>query len=268
MSSPLITLLTDFGLQDGYVASMKGVILGICPDAKLIDITHLIAPQNVRSAAFVLYSSYEYFPEAAIHLTVVDPGVGTERAAIAIRAGSCFFVGPDNGVFSLALKKQTWWEARKLENSDFRKRPLSSTFHGRDLFAPAAAHIARGVPFDALGPTCDPAVTEWSEPIIDKGEIQGEVIHIDRFGNAITNVMLETLETRGPVKKWTVKAGNTVLDSIELTYGSVGAGEALALGGSNGFIEVAVNGGNAASELGLAQGTCVSFRLLRSRKSR
>jgi hypothetical protein len=267
VSSPLITLLTDFGLQDGYVASMKGVILEICPDAKLIDITHLIAPHDVRSAAFVLCSCYEYFPKGAIHLAVVDPGVGTERGAIAIRTGSCFFVGPDNGVFSLVLKKQAPWEARKLENRHFRKNPLSCTFHGRDLFAPAAAHIARGVPFDALGPLLDPTVVQWSEPIIGKGEVKGEVIHIDRFGNAIVNVMLETLEIQGPVKEWTVEAGKTVLNSIELTYGTAGAGEPLALTGSNGFIEIAVNRGNAASELGLAQGTRVSFRLSSSRKS-
>ncbi len=267
MSSPLITLLTDFGLQDGYVAGMKGVMLEICPDAKLIDMTHLIAPHNIRSAAFVLLSSYEYFPKGAIHLAVVDPGVGTERGAIAIRAGSYFFVGPDNGVFSLVLKKETLWEARDLENSQFRKTPLSSTFHGRDLFAPAAAHIARGVPFGSLGPPRDPAVAEWSEPIIGKGDVRGEVIHIDRFGNAIVNVRLETLETQGPGNKWTVKAGEKVLNSIENTYGRVRAGEALALTGSSSFIEIAVNRGNAASELGLVQGTGVSFRLSSSSKS-
>ncbi len=267
MSRPLITLLTDFGLHDGYVASMKGVILGICPHAKLVDISHLIAPQNVRSAAFVLCSSYEYFPPGTIHLAVVDPGVGTERGAIAIRTGSCFFVGPDNGVFSLILKKEARWEARKIENSQFRRSPLSSTFHGRDLFAPAAAHIARGVQFATLGPPCDPIFVEWGEPIIGEGEVKGEVIHVDRFGNAIINVMRETLETQGPVEKWIINAGETVIEAIELTYGRVRAGEALALTGSNGFIEIAVNQGNAASELGLAPGTEVTFRLSNSRKS-
>ena len=267
MSPPLITLLTDFGLQDGYVASMKGVILGICPDAKLVDISHLIAPQNVRSAAFVLCSSYGYFPPGTIHLAIVDPGVGTERGAIAIRAGSCFFVGPDNGVFSLVLKKEARWESRRLENRQFRRNPLSSTFHGRDLFAPAAAHIARGVRFDTLGPACAPTPVEWGEPMIGEAEVEGEVIHIDRFGNAITNVMRETLETRGPVDKWTIEAGETTIDSIELTYGRVRAGEVLALSGSSGFIEIAINQGNAASELGLPQGTKATFRLSNSRKS-
>jgi len=267
LSRPLITLLTDFGLQDGYVASMKGVILGICPDANLVDISHLIAPRNVRSAAFVLYSSYGYFPPGTIHLAVVDPGVGTERRAIAIRTGSCFFVGPDNGTFSLVLGKEVKWEARKLENRQLQLSPLSSTFHGRDLFAPAAAHIAQGVPFDAFGPLCDPELVEWGEPVIEKGEVRGEVIHIDRFGNAITNVMRKTLETQGPVEKWLIDTGEMTIKPIEPTYGRVGAGEVLALTGSSGFIEIAINKGNAASELGLAQGTKAIFRLANSRKS-
>jgi S-adenosylmethionine hydrolase len=267
LGSPLITLLTDFGLQDGYVACMKGVILEICPDAKLVDISHLIAPCNVRSAAFVLYSSYAYFPRGTIHLAVVDPGVGTERGAIAFRTGPGFFVGPDNGLFSLVLRKEALLEARRIENRQFRRSPLSSTFHGRDLFAPAAAHIARGVPLEAIGPLCDPAFVEWSEPIIGDAEVKGEVIHIDRFGNAIINVTRQTLESRGPLEKWTISAGKTAIYSIEQTYGRVRAGEALALTGSSGFIEIALNQGNAALELGLAQGTKVTFRLSNSRKS-
>jgi hypothetical protein len=267
LSSPVITLLTDFGLQDGYVACMKGVILEICPDAKLVDISHLIDPFNVRSAAFVLCSSYVYFPRGTIHLAVVDPGVGTERGAIAIRTAQGFFVGPDNGLFSLMLQKETFPEARRIDNGQFGRSPLSSTFHGRDLFAPVAAHIARGVPFEILGPPCDPAFVEWGEPVIGDGEVKGEVIHIDRFGNAIINVMGVTLETLGPFGKWTISAGKTEIDSIEQTYGRVRAGEALALTGSSGFIEIAVNRGNAALELGLAQGTKVTFRLSNFRES-
>ncbi len=261
MSSPVITLLSDFGLQDGYVASMKGVILKICPDAKLVDISHLIAPHSVRSGAFVLYASYEYFPHGTVHLAVVDPGVGTERGAIAIRTRSSFFVGPDNGLFSLVLRKETHWEARRLENRQFRRSPPSSTFHGRDLFAPAAARIARGIQFDTLGPACDPICPQWGEPMIGKDEVTGEVIHIDRFGNAIINVPGETLESRGPAEKWTITAGESTINSIQQTYGRVKTGEALALTGSTGFIEIAVNRGNAALELGLEEGTRVTFRL-------
>ncbi|MGO9316115.1 MAG: S-adenosyl-l-methionine hydroxide adenosyltransferase family protein [Syntrophobacteraceae bacterium] len=263
MNPPIITLLTDFGLQDGYVASMKGVILGICPDAKLVDISHLVAPRDVRSGAFVLYTSYEFFPQGTIHLAVVDPGVGTERSPIAIRAKSCFFVGPDNGLFSFVLK-ETGWEARRLENRQFWKSQLSSTFHGRDLFAPVAAHIARGAHFDDLGPSCDPVLAQWGEPIVGKGQVEGEVIHIDHFGNAIINVMRETLEKQGPAEKWTTSAGKTVIHSIQQTYGRVSAGKALALTGSSGLIEIAVNHGNAASELGLRSGTKVTFRLSKS----
>jgi S-adenosylmethionine hydrolase len=244
---------------------MKGVMLEICPDAKLVDISHLIAPQSVRSGAFVLYTSYEFFPQGTIHLAVVDPGVGTERAAIAIRAKSCFFVGPDNGLFSFILKKEIGWEARRLENLQFSRSPLSSTFHGRDLFAPVAAHIARGVQFDALGPPGDPIFAQWGEPIVREGEVKGEVIHIDRFGNAIINVLCDTLEKQGPAEKWTTSAGKTEINSIQQTYGRVPAGEALVLTGSSGFIEIAVNQGNAASELGLRPGTRVTFRLSESR---
>ncbi|MGO9020329.1 MAG: S-adenosyl-l-methionine hydroxide adenosyltransferase family protein [Syntrophobacteraceae bacterium] len=261
MSPPIITLLTDFGLMDGYVASMKGVILNICPDAKLVDISQLIAPHNVRSGAFVLYACYDYFPHGTIHLAVVDPGVGTERGAVAIRTGSCFLVGPDNGLFSLILRKETGWEARMLENRHYRRSPLSSTFHGRDLFAPAAAHIACGVPFDTLGPACDPVSPHWGEPSIGKGVVNGEIIHIDRFGNAITNVLSETLEKQAPLEKWTITAGKSAISSIEQTYGRVGTGEPLALTGSTGFIEIAINQGNAASELELDPGAKVAFRL-------
>lgn len=263
MNSHIITLLTDFGLQDGYVASMKGVILQICPDAKLVDISHLIAPQSVSSGAFVLRACYEYFPHGTVHLAVVDPGVGTGRGALAIRIRTCFFVGPDNGLFSLILRKETGWEARKLDNPQFRRSPLSSTFHGRDLFAPAAAHIACGVRFDTLGPLCDPVSPHWEGPIIGRGEVKGEVIHIDRFGNAITNVPSETLEKQGPVGKWTITAGKSEINSIERTYGRVRTGEPLALTGSTGFIEIAVNQGNAASELELGLGAIVTFRLSR-----
>lgn len=267
MSSPIITLLTDFGLRDGYVACMKGVMLGICPDAKLVDISHLIDPQNVRSGAFVLFTCYEFFPQGTVHLAVVDPGVGTERPAIAIRTKACFFVGPDNGLFSLILKKEIGWEARRLENLQLSTRPMSSTFHGRDLFAPVAAHIARGVQFEALGPRWDPILAQWGEPIVLEGEVQGEVIHVDRFGNAITNVLREILLKQGPAGKWTTSAGKTVIDSIRQTYGRVPVGEALAVTGSSGLIEIAVNQGNAASELGLRPGTRITFQLSKSRQS-
>lgn len=256
---PIITLLTDFGLRDGYVASMKGVILERAPDARLVDISHLVAPRDVRSAAFVLFTAHGCFPAGTVHLAVVDPGVGTSRRAIAVRTRSFFFVGPDNGIFSLVLKAEKGWEARSLENPEFHRKPLSSTFHGRDLFAPAAARIARGAPFHLFGPVCDPLLSEWSAPAHTAAGIEGEVIHIDHFGNCITNVTRKELETSAPADRYAVRLGAVVLPHILDTYGQVETGKALALVGSSGFIEIAVNGGSAEVQLGLRAGTKVLF---------
>lgn len=261
LSVPIITLISDFGLRDGYVASMKGVILGTAPDAKLVDISHEIPPQDVRSAAFVLLTCYECFPQGTVHLAVVDPGVGTERKSIAVRSRSGFFIGPDNGIFSFVLSRETGWEARSLENEGLWRKPSSATFHGRDIFAPVAARLARGIPFDLLGPVCSPAVLEWSFPVAENGEVRGEIIHIDRFGNCITNVTREALVTSGPLEGWTVYAGSVGIPSIMSTYGESSPGCALALVGSSGFVEVAVNQGNAASQLRLRPGTKISFYL-------
>lgn len=260
MNSPVITLLSDFGLQDEYVAVMKGVILAICPSARLVDITHLIAPQDVRSAAFVLHASYKYFPPGTIHLAVVDPGVGTDRRAVAIRIGAYYFVGPDNGLFSLILKKETGWEARWLKNDHFWRNPVGSTFHGRDIFAPVAAHLAESVPFHSLGTVCRPVCAPWGEPTVGNDLVKGEIIHIDRFGNAVTNVAAEDLEKMAPLNQWVVSAGKSTV-SIQRTYGVVPAGEALALAGSTGLIEIAVNRASAASKLKLHPGARVAFRL-------
>ena len=226
MAAPIITLTSDFGLSDGYVASMKGVILGIAPDAGLVDISHLIPPQEVRSAALVLATCYECFPAGTVHLAVVDPGVGTERRAIAVRTRSGFFVGPDNGIFSLVLAKETGWEARSLESEELWRKPVSGTFHGRDIFAPVAAGIARGVAFELVGPVCFPAVLEWSSPVVGRTEVEGEIIHIDRFGNCITNVTKEHLNATGPLESWCLRAGGIEIPSILETYreGSAGRG--------------------------------------------
>jgi len=261
---PIVTLLSDFGLQDGYVACMKGVILGIAPEVDLVDVSHLIAPQDVRSAGFVLFTAYRYFPPGTVHLAVVDPGVGTERKAIAVRTESGFFVGPDNGIFSLVLKNEAGFEARNLENADFQLRPLSSTFHGRDLFAPAAAHIARGASFDLLGPETAPMIAQWSSPVRGKSGIEGEIIHIDRFGNCITNVTLQEIAKVHLASAWRVKAGQGPELPLYDTYSRVQPGNALALAGSSGFVEIAVNRGNAALNLGLRIGTAVYFLLERA----
>lgn len=259
--TPVITLLTDFGLRDGYVASMKGVILGINQRATLVDISHLIPPQDVRSAAFVLFTTYEYFPDGTVHIAVVDPGVGTERRAIAVRTAAYVLVGPDNGIFSFILRKEKSWEARVLENPRFRRESVSMTFHGRDIFAPAAAYLTRGESFESLGPVCEPVTLPWSLPVIGSRQIEGEIIHIDHFGNAITNVSLKELEEQAPAENWAVHVGEIVLVSISPTYGRGRPGEVLALAGSSGFVEIAVNQGSAADALGLRTGGKVVFVL-------
>lgn len=261
MSKPIITFLTDFGLRDGYVASMKGVALSICPEAILIDISHEIPAQAIRSGAFVLASACTSFPRGAIHVAVVDPGVGTSRNAIIVRAADQLFIGPDNGLFSWVLRAAPEYEARSLANPAYRMQRVSPTFHGRDIFAPAAAHLARGAAFEDFGPPCTPLIEGWTTPASGIRHIQGEVIHIDRFGNAITNITskdLDRLSTNGdPLIVWTAEHR---IGPIERTYGDQPPGTVLALIGSLDHLEVAVTMGSCAHRLGLKIGDPVDIR--------
>ncbi len=258
MASPIITLLTDFGLQDGYVASMKGVILTICPQAAIIDITHAIPPQDIRSAAFVLHTVRSSFPRGTIHVVVVDPGVGTERKGIAIQTPGCMLIGPDNGVFSWVLRDTPPLGARSLENAQLQRPTVSATFHGRDVFAPAAAHLASGVALEALGPPCTPLVAEWSTPSLEAGALRGEVIHIDRFGNAITNITAKDLESfaAGP-GALCVRTKDRTIGPLSRTYGDRQPGRLLALIGSSDHLELAVNRGHCARSLDLKLGDLI-----------
>ena len=187
--NPIITLTTDFGVADGYVGTMKGVILGIVPDARLVDISHEITPQNVRQAAYVLYTAYPFFPPGTIHLAVVDPGVGGTRRPIALRTPKGYFVGPDNGILSYVMAREPVEALVELADPRYRLPHVSHTFHGRDVFAPAAAHLAAGVPIAALGPPVADPVT-FPPPRLEVGPdiITGEVLHADRFGNVITSI--------------------------------------------------------------------------------
>lgn len=240
---------------------MKGVILGISPDVTLVDISHLVLPGDIRSGAFVLLTSYYCFPRDTINLAVIDPGVGTSRRAIAVRTSSHYFVGPDNGIFSLVLAREKAWEARSLENPDLHRKPVSSTFHGRDIFASVAAHLAAGTSFDLVGPPCSPVSCEWSVPVVSPKTIRGEVIHIDSFGNAITNVTQELLNEQFPLEKWRAGAGKFSDIPILRTYGLSRPGSIISLAGSSGFMEIAVNEGDAASLLGLVAGSPVWFSI-------
>jgi S-adenosylmethionine hydrolase len=257
----VITVLTDFGLEDGYVAAMKGVIAGVAPEARVVDVTHLVPPQDVAFARFRLLTVAPFFPPGTIHLVVVDPGVGTARRAVAIqcRSGSCL-VGPDNGVLSGALEADPPLRAVELTDARFwRTASPSSTFHGRDVFAPVAANLARGVPLESLGRALPPEQLTTLELLSARtipGGAEGAVQAADHFGNLISNVP-GALLPGGSAWRASI-AGRTLLGAR--TYGDVPPGEVLALVGSHGFVEVAVNRGDARRALGAGVGDPVQIR--------
>jgi S-adenosylmethionine hydrolase len=253
----IITLLTDFGLQDGYVASLKGVILGICPEARLVDISHLVRPQDVRSGAFLLATAYRDFPPGTIHLAIVDPGVGTERRGLVLRTPQYFLVGPDNGLFSWVCRKEPEWEARALESSQYWRWPVSPTFHGRDVFAPVAAHLASGVPMEELGPPWEPHIAGWTTMVWSERSLRGEVIHVDHFGNIITNLDERTVEGFGPSEELVIEVQGTRIHGLRTTYGDQPRGTLMALIGSHGYLEIAANQQQAGKLLGIQAGTPV-----------
>ncbi len=256
--APTITLLTDFGYQDGYVGIMKGVIMGTCPTARLIDLTHDVPPQNIVAARFTLLNAYAYFPEGTIHLVVVDPGVGTNRRAIAIQTPIVYLVGPDNGVFSGVVDRVGAIAAVSLTNAEYWITATpSATFHGRDIFAPVAAHLAAGVSLAALGTTVEIeslmriAVPETT---ISAETVTGHVQHIDQFGNIITTIPVEVAQQRS----WQLKIGAVEIP-LKRTYGDVEIGHALALVGSHGWVEIAINGSSAQQRFRLAIGDAVKL---------
>lgn len=260
----LITLTTDFGTRDAYVAAMKGVILGISPEITLVDVTHEIHQGDVMEAAFTLRRTIPYFPDDATHLVVVDPTVGTDRRAVAVRHEGRRYVGPDNGLFPLVLGDETPHEIVVLDRPRYWRSPVpSNTFHGRDIFAPVAAHLASGVGIAELGSAIESLTPLlWALPISDEQGIQGWVVHVDHFGNCITNVTRDLVETRRAGRRVKCYAGSAILDGIQETYGSVASGEPLALFESSGHLEIAVSGGNAADLLGIRKGAPVNVLFL------
>lgn len=247
----IITLTTDFGTRDGFVGQMKGVIMGINPQAQLIDITHDIEPFQVLEGALVLKGASRYFPEGTVHLGVVDPGVGGTRRGLALRCRDRFFVGPDNGLFSLIISSAPQWDAREILNPDFMLSRPHPTFHGRDVFAPAAAHLSSGMSFDILGPRItDPVILPIPKPDRVGQGIDGEVIYVDRFGNLSTNIEGEMIA--GEVKA--VTAGDVIIRGISRYFAEAKVGAPLALINSFGLLEIAVNLGKASELLGLRKG--------------
>ena len=271
----MITLTTDFGTQDAYVSAMKGVMLSIAPDTRLVDITHRISPQDVMEAAFVLQGALPYFPAGTVHLVVVDPGVGSDRRAIALQYDDQWFVGPDNGVFSLLLNQEPPDAIVELDQpAAWRTDTPSATFHGRDIFAPAAAHLAAGAALEDIGtPIDEMSSLRWALPMVVQHTVEGWVVHIDRFGNCITNIQRDTvaeafpsidpdhLSAPNPTKPLPLKCyvGSTILDALHSTYPAVAEGDPLMLFGSSGFLEIAVNGGHAAELLNIRKSDAVKL---------
>jgi Uncharacterized conserved protein len=249
LMSRIITLTTDFGHQDAFVGITKGVILSIAPDARLVDLCHEVPPQDLVAAALQLEAALPYFPPGAIHLVVVDPGVGTERAAIAVETERCILVGPDNGILPAASHFAPVMRAVRLSNPRFHLHPTSRTFHGRDIFAPCAAHLAAGVPMEELGEAAGELVSlELPEPEWEDGAWQARVISRDHFGNLVTNLRREHLERFGQKRVLVSLPDGRSIDVRE-TYGDVAPGELVAYIGSGGRLEVAVRNGSAAERL-------------------
>jgi len=257
----LITLTTDFGLADPYVAEMKGVILSISPNTSIVDISHDIEKFNVRMAAYTLAIAARYFSKDTVHLAVVDPGVGTKRNAILIQTRRAFYVGPDNGVLALAARSQRIEHIFKITNPKFMLPNVSNTFHGRDIFAPAAAHLSKGVQPSEFGPEIKRiSETPFARIVRENNMILGEVLHTDRFGNLITSFPQELLQgTRLKNKiSFRLKSRRLTL-SLYKTYAEAKKNEPFALFGSHGFLEIAINQGNAAANLRVKTGDKITL---------
>lgn len=259
MSRSLVTLTTDFGTSDYYVAAMKAAMLSVNHNIRMVDITHEVKAQDLLGGAWILKHAAYLFPVGTVHLAVVDPGVGTDRRPVAFRHRGQYFVGPDNGMFALVTDNEEV-EGVELRNLEFwRTSEPSSTFHGRDIFAPVAAHLASGVRLEELGPAISGLqVSHWAVPASDKHGIQGWVVHIDRFGNLMTNIPSELVRNFGPNEELRIYVGTHILRGLVPTYGSVSEGEPAALIGSSDTLEIAVNKGNAAELLGVYQGAAIS----------
>lgn len=250
---PIITLLTDYGTSDSYVGEVKGVLLGLAPGVTLVDITHEVAPGDISGAGYVLARASATFPAGTVHLAVVDPGVGTARAALALKVRGQYFVGPDNGLFGGVIRGAEV-EAVQLPTPE----GASATFHGRDLFAPAAARLARGEPLEGLGPrfAAIPRRLSGAVPHYEGKVVVGEVIHVDRYGNLVTNLTTEYVPPYA-----VLEAEALTIGPIRTTFGDVEKGGLLAYVGSGGTIEIAVRDGSAARRLGLGVGGRVRARL-------
>jgi S-adenosyl-L-methionine hydrolase (adenosine-forming) len=257
---PIITLLTDFGARDYFVAAMKGVILSLNPDATIVDITHDIPPQDIQAAAFNLLACYKEFPAGTIHLAVVDPGVGSDRRAILVRCANQIFIGPDNGLFSWVNEREGEFSAWQITNEQFFRSPISSTFHGRDVFAPVAAALSSGVTAAEVGPRLENIVMlTHLTPRTTADAIEGSLIHIDRFGNCITNFTSEHINEERIAAGAKLIVNHKEITSIRRFFADQSApkDELFMLVGSAGFVEIAAENASAAAILSASRGDSV-----------
>ncbi|MEX0680551.1 MAG: SAM-dependent chlorinase/fluorinase [Balneolales bacterium] len=257
--SRIITLTTDFGSQDYYVSAMKAVMLQIYPEVRIVDISHDLPPQDIMAGAWVLKNTAFLYPAGTIHLAVIDPGVGSNRRPVLVKVRDQFFVGPDNGLFSL-VSEENKPRVVELMNQKYWRNIISTTFHGRDIFAPVAAHLCKGEPMEAFGvERSDLTTYRWAKPISDDKGIQGWVMHIDRYGNLVTNIPETLIKEHKNSPAFKIYVGNTILKTIAGSFSDVPDGEAVALIGSSGMLEIAINKGNAERMLGIEKGAPVSL---------
>ncbi len=266
---PIIALLTDFGTQDIYVGIMKGVILGICPNAQIVDLTHEIPPQDIEAGALALWGAFRFFPQGTVFCAVVDPTVGTNRKAVAVQTSSQFFVGPDNGLLWWAINDSEVLKVVELKNSAYFLPIVSKTFHGRDIFAPVSAHIAKGVSIDKFGPELSVEELRKLPPLrasFGTQTIIAQVVHIDRFGNAITNLRRSDFESwlkNIGQNRWVATIRSLSFNSLNQSYGEVPEGEPLLIFNSYDLLEIAINLGNAAKMFGIGKGDQLEIRTVK-----
>jgi S-adenosylmethionine hydrolase len=258
MARPVIALLTDFGTRDHYAGTMRGVALGICPDATLVDITHDVAPQDVLGGALELAAAFKYFPAGTVFLAVIDPGVGSSRRGIAAEAAGYTFVAPDNGLLTMVFRDSPPKRVVELTERRYARPTVSPTFEGRDRFAPAAAWLARGIDLTALGrPLATWETLDVREPAVGDGRLTGEVLRVDRFGNLVTNIDRRTFDRFASGAGIEIAAAEHSVPRLVATYAEGDAGSVCALFGSGDQLEIAVSGGSAAERLHLRRGAPV-----------
>jgi S-adenosyl-L-methionine hydrolase (adenosine-forming) len=261
MAAPILTLTTDFGLDDHYVGTMKGVILGICPEARIVDISHGVQPFDIAEGAYLIAQTWRYFPQGTVHVVVVDPGVGTERRPILVEVGGQYFVGPDNGVLSMVYLREPG-TVREISNETLYRHPVSRTFHGRDIFAPVAAHVAAGVSAAGVGEEIEDYLKpDFARPQRTGAQTwSGRILKIDRFGNIVTNFHVDDIGDLAPWK-FSLRLGNVTVGVLARNYAERAPGELFLILGSSGYYEVSMAKESAAAEIGCEAGAAIELEM-------